>query len=537
MKIDSKNIRLIIWIVFVVFSIFMISPNPYPKGIVVTSIQNDSPFAGKISNGDIIYSINDREVTLNNINEEYSGFLKLATNSGNKFSTVNGSLGLSARAPHTTNLKFGLDLEGGVRALVKLNDSFVVDQSISTLETRTNVYGLRESSFRPVVYKDGSFIEVSMSGGSAEELKELLERQGKFEAKIPFTIPLKNGKATLQLKKPYEIELKDGRLFIDGNSFDGETVLEGIHFSAGLTSGSVNLTSTVYGGKDIVNVFVDPKRSRIENLGNFYRWDFSVQISSESAEKFASVLKNVQRRIGTNYLESPINLYLDGELIDSLSISSNLKGQTVTEISISGSSPTLEEARNNQLTLQSILRSGSLPTEIEVVSLDSLSPTLGDEFVRSSLLAGFFAIVAITIVVFLRYRNVVATVAMVVVSLSEVLIILGMSVFIGWTIDLASIAGIIAAVGTGVDSQIIIMDQANRRNKSETMREKLRRALFIIVGAGGVIIAAMFPLMIFGFGLLRGFAITTMVGVLAGIFIARPAFGVIVEKLMKESLD
>ena len=56
----------------------------------------------------------------------------------------------------------------------------------------------------------------------------------------------------------------------------------------------------------------------------------------------------------------------------------------------------------------------------------------------------------------------------------------------------------------------------------------------MIFGAGGTVIAAMIPLMIIGFGLLRGFAITTIIGVLIGILIARPAFGDIVKKIIKE---
>ena len=100
---------------------------------------------------------------------------------------------------------------------------------------------------------------------------------------------------------------------------------------------------------------------------------------------------------------------------------------------------------------------------------------------------------------------------------------------------MAAIAGIIAAVGTGIDSQIIILDQTLRKEaREETLRERLGRAFFIIFGAGGVVIAAMLPLMTLGFGLLRGFAITTMIGVLAGILITRPAFGEIVRRLVKE---
>ena len=124
---------------------------------------------------------------------------------------------------------------------------------------------------------------------------------------------------------------------------------------------------------------------------------------------------------------------------------------------------------------------------------------------------------------------------MIAVSMSEIIIILGVASLINWTIDLAAIAGIIAAIGTGIDAQIIILDQSLRKERVIiTLKERVERAFFIIFGAGGTTIAAMLPLMTIGFGLLRGFAITTIIGVLAGILIARPAFGVIVRSMIKE---
>ena len=522
----NKNIRIIIWLLFVIISIIFISPKIDPQGLFVTSTNIE-----KIKPGDIIYKIND-ELVIDSINKNYQGLISFETSNGKKFINVNGSLNISTKKPPTSNLKFGLDLEGGVRALVKVDEASLIEQTISVLQTRINIYGLRESSFRPIVYQDNSFIEISMAGGNSFELKELLERQGKFEAKIPFSRKLVDNKTSFSLEKNYELEISENKIFINNEEYGNEFILEDVLFNVNFYNDTIDFIPVVYYSEDIVNVFIDPQRSRIEKTGETYRWDFTIQLSNKGAEKFAHITKNIDRNI--NSLTSPINLYIDEELINSLSISANLKGQVNTEILITGSANSLEEAQNEQNTFRTILKSGSLPTKIEIVSIDNLSPTLGNEFIKSSMLAGLVAIFVITFVIFIRYRNILATLSMIIVSLTEVIIILGASVLIGWTIDLAAIAGIIAAVGTGVDSQIIIMDQASRK-KDETLKEKLRRALTIIVGAGGVTIAAMFPLMIFGFGLLRGFAITTMVGVLAGIFITRPAFSIIVEKLMRKS--
>jgi preprotein translocase subunit SecD len=111
---------------------------------------------------------------------------------------------------------------------------------------------------------------------------------------------------------------------------------------------------------------------------------------------------------------------------------------------------------------------------------------------------------------------------------------------LSWTIDLPAIAGMIAAIGTGVDQQIIIADESIRGEKEKavfTMKEKLKRAFFIVFGAAATVIGAMLPLMFLGVGLVKGFAITTIIGVLVGVLVARPAYARIVEMTMKHHHD
>jgi preprotein translocase subunit SecD len=113
--------------------------------------------------------------------------------------------------------------------------------------------------------------------------------------------------------------------------------------------------------------------------------------------------------------------------------------------------------------------------------------------------------------------------------------IMGAGTFL-WTIDLPTIGGLVAVIGTSVDHQIIIADETLRGEKERrtySMKEKIKRAFFIIFGAAATTIAAMLPLMFLGVGLVRGFAITTIVGVLVGILVTRPAYAKIVEAIFK----
>ena len=92
-----------------------------------------------------------------------------------------------------------------------------------------------------------------------------------------------------------------------------------------------------------------------------------------------------------------------------------------------------------------------------------------------------------------------------------------------------------ASVGTGVDHQIVITDEvlSGEKETSHNWKEKMNRAFFIIMAAYFTIIVAMLPLWVMGAGLLKGFAIITIIGVSIGVFITRPAYAKIIEELNK----
>ena len=220
-------------------------------------------------------------------------------------------------------------------------------------------------------------------------------------------------------------------------------------------------------------------------------------------------------------------------------IAADLKGKAAQDILISGpgAGPTEEDALNDATTnmrkLQTVLITGSLPTSLEIVKLDSISPTLGSSFEKNAILVAILAIVAVAVVVFVRYRKLKISLPMVLISSSEAIIILGFLTLIKYNLDLAAIAGIIAAVGTGVDDQIVIADEILGK-ESVNWKERYKKAFFIIIAAYFTTLAAMIPLLRAGAGLLTGFAIATIAGVTIGVFITRPAFASIIKVLLKE---
>ena len=481
---------------------------------MITSIeQNSTIFQDGIREGMIIQSINGQ--TINTI-EDYTRIMTPISNIGENetqkitISTKNLEVinlytkeivnNILVEDIPATRIKTGLDLRGGARAFVKadvpLNDAQLNDL-ISVSEQRLNVYGLSDVKFFKVKTSDGNnLMGIEIAGSSPDDLEELIAKQGKFEAKI-------------------------------GN----ETVFVG-------------------GDKDITHVARVGQDSLITECnsdgqgGEYCNFRFTIFLSEEAAQRHADITDKLT--INGSYLSEKLDFFIDSQLTSSLSIGTSLKGTVTTEISISGSgsgttrNEAIEAAKQEMKQLQTILITGSLPFKLEIVKIDKISPNLGEQFSKQILKAGLFAIIAVSLVVFIRYRRIKVSLALVSVSLSEVLIILGVAALIGWNLDLPSIAGIIAAIGTGIDSQLIILDET--RDKRESMIQRVKKALFIIVTAFATTFVAMIPLTGFlGFmgigaasaGLLKGFAVTTLIGITTGVLISRPAFADIAKQLEK----
>ena len=186
------------------------------------------------------------------------------------------------------------------------------------------------------------------------------------------------------------------------------------------------------------------------------------------------------------------------------------------------------------------LRAGALPARLDVGqggegSLMYVSPTQSEGFKTDSLLAGIAAVLAVSGVVFARYRRVEVAGPMIVTALSEVVILMGIAAAIGYPLDLSVIAGFIAAIGTGVDDLIIIADEVMSEGEVSSRRvfqSRFRKAFWVIGAAAATTIIALSPLAVLSLGDLQGFAIFTILGVIVGVLITRPAYGDILRSLL-----
>lgn len=596
-----------IWLLLIVVfgGIFAVGFKTYPygrHGVKIVYVSRNSSASGVLEQGMQITEVNGQEIKdVDDWEQVTQNVSRLEVEAdGKEYSfRVNGTPDISVMEIDRTNLDFGLDLKGGTRFLLKPKRNVTgggnvsrdtIQQIIATLKTRANMYGLREVNFYPVFGMNQNYIQVEAAGVGSQVVEELLSKQGRFEAKVIKPVYIEDNTAQIQLgedKYPVSfvgnesIEV-NGTVLGSGDDF----VLEGVRMEyVNKTPEKLTFLADVYDGKDIELVYTGPERSGIVPQKGGYMFYFAVLISQDGAQRFAEVTSGIDTRLdvqtGEEYLDSEILLYMDREKVSELNIGADLRGKVVNKVSIQGTRATKEEAIDERLRLQTILRSGALPTGLEVVSRDIISPTLGRGFIHSALGAGLIAAIVVASIVFFRYRSLKVALPLLLIGLSEVIIILGVAsindsyiwggvlvfalvlvavsflkgeepdisalvgvvlipllgVMFSWTIDLAAIAGIIAAIGTGIDHQIIIADETIRGKKKEkiyTIKEKVKKAFVIIFGAAATTVAAMVPLVFLGAGLVKGFAITTTVGVLVGLLITRPAYGKVVEVLVGE---
>ena len=541
-----KDWRILLYIVLLLVSVFLILPTG-KTGAVVQKIETDSPLYGKVIAGESISWVNEKTISSSADLlefENFTGTLRFMHNG--KLEIVNiEEPGLKVKFSESDKgrLKFGMDLVGGTRVLLEPEGNVSeaeVQQILGTLQTRINVFGLKEAKFQAVKDVGGkSYVQIETSG-ALSDIEGLLAKQGNFEGKISKTLRFSNSEAKLLNET---LTLANNSLVVGGISYgvNESFALGGITFEVvNITENSAYIFADVFESADIKSVCIQEQQgfcvSRVVRVKGGWEFNFQVFITKEAAEKFAKATKDSPPSSqNPGYIEDKIILLLDGKVITDLNIANSLAGQAYTEPLITGFRTTKDETVAEKLTLQSILQSGALPVKLNVVRVDQISATLGQGFIFSAATAGFIAALAVSAVIFARYRKMKIVVPVILTTLSEVVIIFGAASLIGWTIDLAAIAGIIATVGTGVDAQIFIIDEllAGASAQALTFKQKLKRAFFMIFGSASTVIAAMLPLMVIGIGVMRGFAITTIMGVLIGIFITRPAFSRIAEKIFE----
>jgi len=221
-------------------------------------------------------------------------------------------------------------------------------------------------------------------------------------------------------------------------------------------------------------------------------------------------------------------------LLSSPTLSEGLaQGAPSRLVSVSGSTTDSSAAYDEAKNIKSILSGGRLPVNAILGSTISIPAPLGKQFLDMSVIGGLVAIALIVLFVTFRYRSPKLFIPIIVITSAEIIILIALLGGFG-TIDFSAMAGIIAALGTSIDAQIIITDELLKKKgvmTKEEMQQCINRAFFIIARNVATAVVAMLPLFFSGIVEVIGFATSTIFGALLGLIISRPAYAAIVEKL------
>ncbi len=173
--------------------------------------------------------------------------------------------------------------------------------------------------------------------------------------------------------------------------------------------------------------------------------------------------------------------------------------------------------------LKVLLKAGSLPASLTKGEERRVGATLGDEAIRTSAIAMGIGAALVLLFMGIYYRRA-GWIANLALTLNIAFIIAIMS-FLGATMTLPGIAGIVLCIGMGVDANIIIYERMREeilagRPPVSAVKYGYEKAFSAILDSNVTTIIAGLILYKFGSGPVQGFAVTLVVGILANMFTA-----------------
>lgn len=245
----------------------------------------------------------------------------------------------------------------------------------------------------------------------------------------------------------------------------------------------------------------------------------SFQLSDEGGDKFYEVTsKNIGRHLA---------IVLDGVVVSAPRIDSAIGSQG----QISGSR-SMKEAKELSL----LLRSGAFGAPVSFEEERQVGPLLGTESIRQGLMSCVVSLVLLFMFSVLFY-GISGIAAFMALLMNLLLILLGLR-WLGATLTLPGIAGMVLTIGMAIDSSILIFERMRELVKAgasvpEAVKGGFSGTLTVILDANITHFIVGVVLYTFGTGAIQGFAATLMIGIistlLSGLFFLRSIFNFVLN--------
>lgn len=184
--------------------------------------------------------------------------------------------------------------------------------------------------------------------------------------------------------------------------------------------------------------------------------------------------------------------------------------------------------------LARVLKSGALPVRLEVQAVQTVSPTLGDDSLRATLVAGAIGLALVLLFMLLYYRSLALVIVIGLLVSGGILwnVMTFLSDASGLALSLSGAAGIIVSIGITIDSYVVFFEKLKDEIKAgRSLRNSAERgfkaAWKTIIAANSVSLLAAFTLWYLTVGSVRGFAfflgLATLADMVVAWFFTRPA--------------
>jgi preprotein translocase subunit SecD len=373
----------------------------------------------------------------------------------------------------------------------KLNDlrDKVIDQSLEIIRMRIDSEGTKE----PIIQRQGNeYILVQVPG--AQDPAEIKNILGKT-AKLSFHLVDESADVAEVMRRG----ANQNQLLLESKDVDGRYYV--ITKQAELTGDMlIDAQATFQNSQPAVSFELNSVGSRI----------FAEITKNNAGKRLAIVLDN-------KVLSAPnINEPITGG-----------KGVVSGDYSVASASE-----------LALLLRAGALPAPLDVVEERTVGPNLGSDSIESGKKAAVIGIAGVMIVMVWIYGifGIFANIAL----LAGVSYILALVGAMGATLTLPGIAGIILTIGMAVDANILIYERIREEyrkglSKFHSVKLGFDSAFATIADSNITTLIAALLLYIFGSGVIRGFAVTLSIGILASMFSAIVITKLLVDLWLKYS--
>lgn len=291
----------------------------------------------------------------------------------------------------------------------------------------------------------------------------------------------------------------------------GETPFLEFRELSGDNEQEANFVSTGLTGKDLRRAYL-----------SFEPNTFLPQVGLEFNERGSKLLTEITKK----NIGKPLAIFLDGQPISIPNVKDVIEnGQAV----ISGQF-SIEQARQ----LAQRLNAGALPVPIKLISQQTIGPKLGLESLQKIVKSGIYGAIALSLFMIFYYRllGLVAVLALFIYTL----IVLTIFKLIPVTLTLSGIAGFVLSLGMAIDGNILIFSRIREEIKQNqniiaSLDKSFNRAWLSIRDSQFTTLISALILYVFTTSLVKGFALTLIIGAIISIFTS-----VVITKIILKSI-